>query len=81
MRVKNCSIAANVTHICGDCCKDHIIEASTVVKQEFANEASSSEAKWWIEEAAMEAGKKASTIFVEILTMQVTHIMCYQPYF
>lgn len=62
------SIAANVTHICGDCCKKRIVEMSTAVTEEFANEASSSAAKWWIEEAAMEAGRKASTSFVEILT-------------
>lgn len=39
------SIASNVTEICGHCCKDHIVEASTVVTEEFANEASSSAAR------------------------------------
>ena len=62
------SIAANVTNICGNCCKDHIVEVSTVVTQEFASEASTAGARWWIEEAAMEAGRKSSTTFMEILT-------------
>lgn len=57
------SIATNVTEICGHCCKDHIVEASTVVTEELANEASASAAKWWIEEAAILAGRTAMTGF------------------
>ena len=55
------SIASNVTAICGHCCKDHIVEASTVVTGELANEASSNAARWWIEEAAIAAGRSAMT--------------------
>ena len=58
------SIAANVTEICGNCCKDHIVEASTVVTEEFASEASSSAAKWWIAQASLTAGRNAMTGFL-----------------
>ena len=57
------SIASNVTEICGNCCKDHIVEASTVVTEEFASEVSSSAAKWWIAQASLAAGRNAMTGF------------------